>query len=237
MSLGLKNKTFLAIIPARAGSKRLPKKNTLSLHGKPLIHWSIEAAKKCTYINHIVVSSDDDAVLRIAEELEVAFIKRPSKLSTDTASTFEAVEHTIKNIGEYDYIILLQPTSPLRQAKHINEAILLLEEKNADAIVSVCKMEHNPLWSNEIPDDGNMNNFLDKKHLNKNSQDLKQYFRLNGAIYICKTSQLLKEKTFFIKDKIYSYLMTNETSIDIDEKLDFEIASLIMRNKEYNANS
>ena len=179
-----KNKTFLGIVPARGGSKRLPRKNMLNLCGKPLIAWSIEAGLNSKYIDKVVVSSDDDEILNISSNFGAETIKRPVELASDTATTFDAIKHTIENVEKYDYIVLLQPTSPLRNAKHIDEAIELLEIKNADAVVSVCEMDHSPLWSNTLPNDGNMRGFLREETLNKRSQDLEKYYRLNGAIYM-----------------------------------------------------
>lgn len=227
------NKTFLAIIPARGGSKRLPRKNILDLCGKPLISYSIEAGLKSKYISKVVVTSDDKEILEISRELGVTIIDRPLELANDTATTFDAIEHTIKNIEHYDYIILLQPTSPLRNENHIDEAIELLEIKNANAVVSVCEMEHSPLWSNTLPEDSNMNNFLREEVLNKRSQDLEKYYRLNGAIYICKTDELLRNKSLFLKDNIFAYKMDKKYSIDIDDKLDFLIAQNLMNLREY----
>ncbi len=222
------NKTFLAIIPARGGSKRLPRKNILDLCGKPLIAWSIEAALKSKYISKVVVSSDDEEILNISSKFGADIIKRPYELANDTATTFDAIKHTINNLEKYDYIVLLQPTSPLRNENQIDEAIELLEEKKADAIVSVCEMDHSPLWSNTLPKDGNMNNFLRDEVLNKRSQDLEKYYSLNGAIYICKTDKLLENKSFFLKDNIFAYIMDRKSSIDIDEEIDFEIAKVLI---------
>ena len=222
------NKTFLAIIPARGGSKRLPRKNILDLCGKPLISWSIEAALKSKYISKVVVSSDDEEILNISSNFGADIIKRPYELANDTATTFDAIKHTIDNLEKYDYIVLLQPTSPLRNEKHIDEAIELLEEKQADAIVSVCEMDHSPLWSNTLPKDGNMRGFLREEILNKRSQDLEKYYRLNGAIYICKTDKLLENKSFFLKDNIFAYIMDRKSSIDIDEEIDFLFAERVI---------
>ena len=222
------NKTFLAIIPARGGSKRLPRKNILDLCGKPLISWSIEAALKSKYISKVVVSSDDEEILNISSNFGADIIKRPYELANDTATTFDAIKHTINNLEKYDYIVLLQPTSPLRNEKHIDEAIELLEEKQADAIVSVCEMDHSPLWSNTLPEDGNMRGFLREEILNKRSQDLEKYYRLNGAIYICKTDKLLENKSFFLKDNIFAYIMDRKSSIDIDEEIDFLFAEIVI---------
>jgi CMP-N,N'-diacetyllegionaminic acid synthase len=227
----LKNKTFLAIIPARGGSKRLPRKNILNLCGKPLISWSIEGGLKSKYIDKVVVSSDDSEILNISNELKVQVIKRPDELAGDTSSSFDAVKHVIDNLESYEYILLLQPTSPLRNENHIDRAIEILEEKNADAVISVCEMNHNPLWSNTLDESLSMEGFLSDKLLNSRSQDLKKYYRLNGAIYLCKTDKLLKEKSFFLKKNIFAYVMNSNSSIDIDIKEDFELASLYLSQK------
>jgi len=224
-----KNKTFLAIIPARGGSKRLPRKNLLDLNAKPLIAWSIEAGIRSQYIDKVLVTSDNEDILSIAQIFGADKCQRPHKLATDMATTFDVVKHTIKNLEEkYDYVVLLQPTSPLRTTKHIDEAINLLKSKNADAIVSVCEMEHSPLWANTLNDDLNMNNFLKDETLNRRSQDLEKYYRINGAIYICKIDKLLSEKSFFLKENIFAYIMGRKYSIDIDEEIDFIIAQSIM---------
>ena len=226
-----KNKTFLAIIPARGGSKRLPRKNILNLCGKPLISWSIEAGLKSKYIDKVVVSSDDKEILNISNELKVQVIKRPDELASDTSTSFDAVKHAIDNLESYEYILLLQPTSPLRNENHIDKAIEILEEKNADAVISVCEMNHNLLWSNTLDDSLSMEGFISDNLLNNRSQDLKKHYRLNGAIYLCKTDKLLKEKSFFLKKNIFAYVMNSNNSIDIDRKEDFELASLYLSQK------
>jgi len=225
-----KAKTFLAIIPARGGSKRLPQKNILNLAGKPLIAWSIEAASKSKYLDKVIVTSDDSEILNVSQNYGVNIIKRPNELASDTATTFDAISHVIENNPKYDYIVLLQPTSPLRNSLHIDEAIQRLFEKNADAIVSVCEMDHSPLWSNTLPENASMQNFIHNEIKNTRSQDLPVYYRLNGAIYICSVDKLLEEKTFIIKKDIYAYKMNREDSVDIDEKIDFLIAATLLEN-------
>ena len=228
-----KNKTFLAIIPARGGSKRLPRKNVLDLCGKPLIAWSIEAGLNSQYIDKLVVSSDDDEILATSENFGANTIKRPDELASDTATTFDAIKHTIDNLESYDYIVLLQPTSPLRTEKHIDEAIELLESKNADAVVSVCEMDHSPLWSNTLDDSLSMKDFLRDEILNNRSQDLEKYFRLNGAVYVCNTKKFLEEESLFLSDNIFAYVMSRKNSIDIDEDIDFKIGESVMQLIDY----
>jgi CMP-N-acetylneuraminic acid synthetase len=227
-----KEKTFLAIIPARGGSKRLPRKNLLDLNGKPLIAYSIEAGLKCEYIDKVIVSSDDDEILNISKKFGADTIIRPDKLASDTATSFDAIKHTIENVDKYDYAVLLQSTSPLRTSSHIKEAIELLEKKNADAVVSVCEMEHSPLWSNTLDATLSMQGFLRDEVLNKRSQDLEKYYKLNGAIYICKVEKLLEQKSFFLKENIFAYIMDRDISVDIDNTLDFKITALLVTEKK-----
>jgi len=223
-----KNKRFLAIIPARGGSKRLPNKNILPLKNKPLIVWSIESSLNSEYLDSTVVTTDSNEILDISKKYNVPVILRPKDLSTDTSPTIDAVIHTLSKVKEkFDYVVLLQPTSPLRTAKHINEAIEFLIEKNADAVVSVCETGHSPLWANKLDEDLSMKGFLDKAISNKRSQDLSTYYRINGAIYISDVKRLLKEKSFFLKENIYAYKMDKKTSLDIDEEIDFRLAELL----------
>lgn len=230
------NKKILAIIPARSGSKRLPKKNILNLAGKPLIAWSIEAALDSKYIDSVIVSTDDTQIAKISIEYgaKVPFI-RPNELATDVASSVSVVLHAINMLKEkgedYEYIMLLQPTSPLRTTQNIDESIELLMSSNSDALVSVCELEHNPLWSNTLPQDSDFSNFLNYSIVNKRSQDLKQYYRLNGALYLCLTKRLFEEKTLFIKNKIIAYKMSQEQSVDIDNNIDFCLASCLINHK------
>ena len=222
---------FLAIIPARGGSKRLPRKNILELCGKPLIAWSIEAGQKSKYIDKVVVSSDEGEILDIAKKVEADVLRRPNNLATDTSTTFDVIKHILDNIEGFDYIVLLQPTSPLRDENHIDMAIKLLQDKNADAVISVSETDHNPLWSNTLDDSLSMKNFLKDEVLNKRSQDLKKYYRLNGGIYICETNKLLAQKSFFLKENIYAYKMDKQSSIDVDDEADFKIAETFMMTK------
>lgn len=225
----IKNKRVLAIIPARGGSKRLPRKNVLDLAGKPLVAWTIEAGLRSKYVDRVVVSSDDNEILKISRHFGASVIQRPDILASDTATSFNAIKHAIDHIGgEYDYIVLLQPTSPFRNEKHIDEAVELLVSKNAEAIIGVCEVEHSPLWSNTLGDKLSMEGFLHKVDSSKRSQDLEAYYRLNGAIYICERNRLLGEKTFFLKNNIYAYIMERESSIDIDEEIDFQFSCFMM---------
>ena len=227
----INGESVLAIVPARGGSKRLPRKNVLPLNGKPLIAWTIEAGLRSNYIDKLIVSSDDSEILEIARDSSVETIKRPSHLAKDDTPTFDAVEHALITIQtRFDILILLQPTSPLRNETHIDQALNLMMNKKANAIVSVSAAEHPPLWTNILPDDDNMESFLENNISNIRSQDLPNFFRINGALYICRTKQFLDEKSFFLKNNIFAYRMSRRDSIDIDVELDLKLADLIQSN-------
>jgi CMP-N-acetylneuraminic acid synthetase len=122
---------------------------------------------------------------------------------------------------------MLQPTSPLRNAQNISEAIELCLQKEADAVISVCEVDHSPLWTNTLPIDHSMAGFIREDVKNKRSQDLPKNYRLNGAIYICNVARLLEERSFFISANIFAYIMSKETSVDVDDLFDFKLAKCI----------
>ena len=224
----IKGETVLAIVPARGGSKRLPRKNLLPLHGKPLIVWTIEAGLKSKYVDRLIVSSDDSEILTVAKYSHAETIERPAALARDDTSTFHVVEDTLIKIeADFDIVVLLQPTSPLRTQQHIDQAFALMVKKKADAIISVSSPDHSPIWANILPNSDNMESFISDEVKHLRSQDLPQYFQINGALYICRTKKLLEEKSFFLKQKIFAYRMSRHDSIDIDEAIDLELATLI----------
>jgi len=232
------SKTFLAIIPARGGSKRLPNKNILDLAGKPLISWSIDAAIKSKYIDKTIVTTDSDEIIEVALKhgAEVPF-KRPNHLSSDTAIKEDVIKHTIdyyqnKKQEKFDYLIYLQPTSPLRNERHIDEAIEYMFEKRANAIVSVCKLEHPVQWSGLLPEDRDMSNFINSLDIKTRSQDFPTYYRLNGAIFISDTDKFMKSGSVFLKENIFAYVMPQNVSIDIDTETDFMFAKIILEHDD-----
>lgn len=229
-----KNKKILAIIPARGGSKRLPNKNSLELNGKPLITWTIEAALASIYIDEVYVSTDSALIKNIAEQngLNISEL-RPDDLSGDKATTLSVVEYVIDRLEEdgnfFDLSILLQPTSPLRQKSDIDTAIEYFFDINASAVISVTEAEHSPLWSNILPEDLSMTDFLNNEINGKRSQDLDLFYRLNGAIYINDIKKLIKQKKFILDEGSYAFVMDRAKSIDIDNYIDFKLAELLMR--------
>jgi CMP-N-acetylneuraminic acid synthetase len=230
---------ILAIVPARSGSERLPGKNIKVINGKPLIQWSISSALGIDEISRVIVSTDCQYIADIALQsgAEVPFL-RPKEFSTNESSSADVIKHALdyyKKLGEFfDYVLFLQPTSPIRNKKHNEQAIALLRDKEADAIVSVCECEHPPLWSNKLPESMSMDHFIRDEIKNSRSQDLAQFYRLNGAIYLTKTSRFYEEGSLLLSSNIYAYVMDNESSVDIDINVDFLLAEVILQYKENN---
>lgn len=216
---------ILAIIPARGGSKGIPHKNIIDLCGKPLISYSVEAAKNSRYIDYILVSTDDDEIAKFAMEYgaKVPFF-RPAELATDTSSTTEAIVHAIRgleSIGErFDDMILLQPTSPLRTTEDIDFAIEKYYQNGRSSLVSVSEVDDHPILVRSIEND------ILKPLLNVSSdcrrQDMPKYYRVNGCIYINKISDINEKSSF--NDNSIPYIMEKSHSVDIDELSDLALA-------------
>lgn len=228
-----KGKRFLGIIPARGGSKGLPGKNIRCLLDKPLIAWTIEQALAGRYLDRVIVTTDDKEIAAISKKYgaDVPFM-RPEELADDEAKTIDVVLHAISRLelekGNYDLAVLLQPTSPLREAGDIDGAIELLFLRNAQAVISVCKAEHHPFWTNTLPSDGCMKDFIRPEIKHKHRQQLPDFYRLNGAIYAAYCSYLKAQKDFFGAET-YSYIMPEGRSVDIDSELDFKFAEFLLR--------
>lgn len=223
----------IAIIPARSGSKGLKDKNIKELVGKPLMAYTINAAKESEIFDCVHVSTDSEKYAEVARQYraDVPFL-RNKFLAGDSVSTWDVVSAVIeeyKKINQtFDMITVLQPTSPLRTKEHIKEAVELFYKKEADVVVSVCEMEHSPIWSNTIDETLSMKNFIKEEYIGKNRQQLPIYYRINGAMYIWKTEKL------YLKDRLYSsncyaYIMEKKESIDIDDIYDFYMAEMMMK--------
>lgn len=223
---------MLAIIPARGGSKGIPRKNIKYLSGKPLIYHTIKAAKEAEYIDRIVVSTDDEEIARVALEYgaEVPFL-RPEELATDKAKAIDNYIFTIDKLNEMksDVIkefIVLQPTSPLRTASDIDNAIKLFYENKADTVISVVKAEHPPTWYKIINDEGILQDYFPLTDNSLNRQETAETYLPNGAIYIFNYEALIKNYGYY-NSQTYPYIMKHENSVDIDTLLDFEFAEYL----------
>lgn len=224
----------LAVIPARGGSKRLPGKNIKRLGGKPLIQWSIDAAFESGVFDRVCVSTDSEEIATVARQCgaDVPFL-RPEDLASDTSTTASALAHFIETLELREacsirYVCLLQPTSPLRTAGDIQNADKLLMAGDLDAVVSVCELEHPVQLCNRLGPEGSLKGFISPKD-NRRSQDQEVYYRLNGAIYFCKTATAMKLDTLY-SDKVESraYVMDQMRSVDIDTALDFAIVEAVL---------
>lgn len=222
----------IAIIPARSGSKGLKDKNIKELCGKPLIAYTIEAAMESCMFDEIMVSTDSEIYAGIAREYgaKVPFL-RSEILSSDNASSWDVVKDVLeryRKLGKkYDTVALLQPTSPLRDASDIHRAYKVLNEKKATSVVSVCPMEHSPMWCNVLQADDSLYNFILPETMSKGGrQHLEQYYRLNGAIYICCIDNLKKTLALLYDERCFAYKMSKEHSVDIDDISDFMMAEM-----------
>lgn len=224
----------IAIIPARSGSKGLKDKNIKELGGKPLMAYSIEAALKSNQFETVMVSTDSKEYAKVASEYgaEVPFL-RSEKTSTDEAGSWDVVLEVLSNyvgLGKtYDTVCLLQPTSPLRKVDDIINSYKMLEEKRADAITSVCEVDHSPWWTMTLPPNGSLKEFRKNKKINVPRQQLDKFYRLNGAVYIRKVEYVNSSINLLDKEE-YGYIMLRKNSVDIDSIEDFEYAEYILEN-------
>lgn len=223
----------IAVITARAGSKGLKDKNILLLNGKPLMAYSIEAAVKSGCFDRIIVSTDSQEYGDIATSYGAEFILRSKENSLDNSTTYDALQELFSkiNIKEYNYFILLQPTSPLRNEKHIIEAVKLFEDNynSYNALSSVAEANKPSVLINTIDENQTMKNFALDNYKNYRRQSYKDYYP-NGAIYISKFDHYLNIGHFY-GEKSLAYFMNKEDSIDIDNKVDFELASIILNKR------
>lgn len=221
----------IAIITARSGSKGLPNKNVLLVNGKPLMAYSIEAALESQLFDQVIVSTDSQEYIDLLNHYPIEFIKRAEHLASDTASSFVVLEDVLTRYSNYDYFVLLQPTSPLRTAQHIQEACSKFEEQSEqfDFLVSVTKSDKSTALIKPIEADGSLkhfqldySNYARQKHLTE--------YAPNGAIFIAKPAAYLKQKHFF-GAKSLAYMMEKSVSIDIDDAQDFEYFYFLMQQK------
>ncbi|PSV10639.1 acylneuraminate cytidylyltransferase [Photobacterium leiognathi subsp. mandapamensis] len=219
----------IAIIPARSGSKGLPNKNILMLLDKPLIAYSIEAAKQSGIFERVIVSTDSLEYKNIAEQYGAEVILRDEKLASDTATSFMVIEDALNKVSGYDYFVLLQPTSPFRDATHIKTAVELFESRaEMNFLVSMSESGKGADLIKPIDNDLSLK-YFDIDFSNYRRQNSKEYTP-NGAIFIGENSAYLKKKHFFGADSL-AYIMNKTDSVDIDDKLDFELAICIQTQK------
>lgn len=220
----------IAIIPARSGSKGLKDKNIIDLCGKPLIAYSIEAAIQTGLFDRVIVSTDSEHYANISRQYGAEVMMRGENLSDDKATTYMVLEDILNNqlTEPIDYFVLLQPTSPLRSATHIKEALEKFESRYKDFnfLVSMKEAEHAKVLVNPIDEDESLK-YFDTDFSNYRRQGFKDYSP-NGAIFIGKPIPYLKQKHFF-GEKSLAFIMTPDESVDIDSEKDLLLANIIMR--------
>lgn len=222
---------ILALIPARGGSKGIKDKNIIPLAGKPLIVYSIEAAKNSKYIDSIVVTTDSKKIAEVAKQCgaRVPFL-RPAELGADTSKTIDAVLHAIKTLKSmdenYNTLVLLQPTQPLRTTYDIDKAIELYYENGENGLVAISPVDDSPLLIRSIDAYGKLVNLLSQNSTCRR-QDMPNYYKVNGCIYINKIDELDKNTSF--NDNKVPFIMTKEHSVDIDEISDLWMAEYYLQ--------
>ena len=232
-----KNKRIIGIIPARGGSKGIPKKNSKLLHDRPLIDWSIRAASNSELIDRFIVSTDSTEIADIASNsgAEVPFL-RPEELATDTATTRDTLVHAVNFLEEsgdqYDYLVLLQPTSPFRRKGAIDKAIqLAINAKDVDMVVSVKETSSNPYYV--LFEEDQQGYLKSSKNGNfQRRQDCPKVYEYNGSIYVIRISSLRNHPTMKFP-KTLKYVMSDAESIDLDTEFDWKFAEFLASQKDF----
>lgn len=228
----IEGKKTLAYIPARSGSKSVPHKNIADLNGKPVIAYTINAAKQSKYVDKVIVSTDSEEYAKIAREYgaEAPFL-RPVELSGDRAREIDAALHLIEWLegrGEqFDYILKLQATSPLRLAEDVDAAIEKLHEKKANCVISVSEAQVHPWWMNTLDDEMKMDSFL-REEAYKNRQELPTFYQLNGLVFAATWNHIKEAKSWYGTNS-YAIITPNSRSVDIDNPTDLEMARILLR--------
>jgi len=231
-----KKKSFLVVIPARGESKRIPKKNQKVLMGTPLIGWTIRAAKKSKFIDKICVSTDDDTISKIVATFgkDLVTVKRPPALATDRSKIIDVIIHVMRWVKQnmkkrFDYVVLLQPTSPFRRASHINKAIkMLVNSRKADSIVSFRKAHFSADWFVSKNGNGLIEKVFNISKSSKDTTTLNELWIYNGAIYIGDWNNIERYRSFETS-KTLLFEMNEYSSLDMDTQADWAYAEFIIK--------
>jgi CMP-N,N'-diacetyllegionaminic acid synthase len=216
------------LIPARGGSKGIPRKNIKLIGGKPLIVWTIEAALRSSKLDGVVVSTDDAEIAEVARcaGAQVPFM-RPAELAQDHTPGLYPVIHALDQLPQYNSVLLLQPTSPLRNTEDIDGCLSLVERTNAKSVVSVTEADIHPYWTYRLSADQTMTRFVDGAPIARR-QDLPEACALNGAMYFAQ-AQWLRDSGSLVGVETLAYVMSKEHSVDLDTPLDWKFAELLMK--------
>lgn len=228
------DKKVLALIPARSGSKGLPGKNIRILHQKPLIAWSIEAAKNSFYIDDLLVSTDSQKIADIAIKYgaEAPFL-RPSELASDNASSIDVILHAVDWLAAqnrcYEIVVLLEPTSPLREPEDINRCLEMMQENRVSSVVSVSQVENmHPMFLFHMGEEKKLHPYSQKQPNSVRRQDIKPLFFLDGSVY-CSEIDALKARKGFYHEDTSGYVVPKWKSLEIDDEDDFVMVEALMK--------
>lgn len=221
-------KRVLAIIPARGGSKGLPRKNVLPLAGKPLIAWTIEAARGSRYIDRCIVSTDDHEIKEVAQQWggEVPFL-RPAELAQDDTPMRDVIVHALDLCPGYDYVVLLQPTSPLRISADIDGCLETLVRSTSTTAVSVTEVDKPPFWMFRMDCAGRLVPLMENAAPILRRQDAPTVYVLNGAVYVGTPAAYRAEGPFVRADTL-GYPMPRERSVDVDTEFDLKLCEWLL---------
>lgn len=217
-----------ALIPARGGSKGIPRKNIKLMAGKPLIAWTIEAALRSSSLDAVVVSTEDEEIAEVARKAGalVPFM-RPAALAQDATPGIDPVLHALDQLPQFDSVLLLQPTSPLRATADIDGCLMLAAERGAPSVVSVCEPDTHPYWTYRLGADLSMQRLIDGVDATRR-QDLPPLAALNGALYFADAAWLRRSGAL-VGPETLAYMMTREHSVDLDTPLDWKFAELLLK--------
>lgn len=226
---------FIALIPARGGSKGVARKNLRPIGGKPLIAHTIAAAKSSTYVNEVYVSSDDTEILSLSKQLQCQTITRPAIYAGDEATAVDVVLHFLQQAlpdlaNENPFIVYLQPTSPLRTAAHLDAAVAMMLAADKRSLTSVVELERSPFKSFTIGADGTLNSLFDEKLSNLGRQSFPKAYAANGAIYIFDCATFLGRQGFPTNGGV-PFFMSDADSVDIDTEDDIRLAQSILETR------
>lgn len=233
----IQSKRVLGLIPARSGSKGLPGKNIILINGKPLIYWSILSGLNSAYIDNLVVSTDSEDIAKISVKYgaDVPFM-RPADLATDTTSTFDVITHAIGQLGKnnfkYDIVVLLEPTSPLRESSDIDRALEEMQEKKSSSIVSICLLEaFHPLFLYRLNTNKRLFPISGKYSNSIRRQDLDNVYFVDGTVYCSYVDKLIDMKGFYHEDTL-GFVIPKWKSLEIDDEDDLIMVEALMKNRK-----
>lgn len=214
----------IAIVPCRAGSKGLAKKNVKDFEGIPLFLWSVKAAQASSLIDTVVVSTNDREVMEVCKAENIEFVVRPDEISGDNSQSYELIRDCLLRgsyVGRFERVVLLQPTSPLRERRDIDEALLLMEKEGSASVVSVVEARH-PQTCLRLSDGYRVERVI-KGYVSPLRQEREKVYACNGAIYISTVEAIMRSSSF-INEGTIGYVMPRERSVDIDTEIDMIIA-------------